>query len=83
MALPIGDASSSVGSCGEVVVLSTNATTTLSPMSRAIIIATDGTLQFLPAFQTVSVTLTVKAGAWLPLKVKEVYAAPDGSFAAW
>ena len=83
MAIPIGDASSSIGSCGEVVALTTNSTTTLSPMSRAVYIATDGTLQFLPAFQTVSVTWTVVAGAWLPIKVKEVYAAPAGSFAAW
>ena len=83
MALPLGDPGWSTGSCGEVVALTTNSTTTLSPNSRAIYIATNGTIQFLPAFQTVSVTWTVVAGAWLPLKVKEVYAAPAGSFAAW
>lgn len=83
MAIPLGDGFGSVGSCGEVVALSTNTTTTLSPPSRAIYISVDGTLNFLAAFSTASVTVTVSAGGWLPIRAKAVYAAPAGSIALW
>lgn len=83
MTIPIGDGYGSVGSCGELVELTTNSTTTLNPHSRAIYVGVDGTLSFLASWATASVTITVSAGAWLPLRVKEVYAAPASSLALW
>jgi len=83
MALPIGDAFNSVGPCGEVTTLVTNATTTLSPTARAIYVATDGTLQVTLAHASASVTFTVFGGAFLPIRVKQVHACPAGTLALW
>lgn len=83
MAQPILDGFGSVGPCGEIAALTTNSTTTLNPWSRAIYIATDGTFQATLAGTSVSVTLTVVAGSFLPIRVKEVHACPAGSFALW
>lgn len=84
MAIPIGDGYGSVGSCGEhSVALTTNSTNTLSPPSRALYVSVDGTLSFIGAFATTSVTITVSAGAWLPIRAKEVYACPAATIALW
>lgn len=83
MAIPLGDGFGSVGSCGEHTTLVTNSTNTLNPYSRALYISADGTLQFLGAFATASVTITVSAGAWLPIRAKYVYACPANSLALW
>ena len=83
MAVPIGDGYGSIGPCGEVTTLVTNATTTLSPWSRAVYIATDGNLQVTLAHTTASVTFTVVAGSFLPIRVKEVHACPAGTLALW
>lgn len=84
MTAPIGDGYGSIGSCGQsVAIASTNVTQTLDPISRAIYIATDGSLQYQLAWDTASDTITVKAGSWLPLRVKIVYACPAGTKAYW
>ena len=83
MAIPLGDGYASLGPCGEIVALTTNSTTTLNPLSRAVVVGTNGTLQATFAFATQSVTLTVYGGQWLPIRVKQVHAAPAGSFALW
>lgn len=83
MTIPIGDGYGSLGSCGEVVALVTNTDQTLNPVSRAIYVGADGALSFTAAWATASVTITVSAGAWLPIRVKTVHAAPAGSIALW
>jgi hypothetical protein len=83
MALPIGHGYGSTSPVGQVTTLTTNSTTTLSPFSRAIYIATDGTLEVTLAWTTASVSLGVVAGAWLPLEAKEVHSCPAGSLAFW
>jgi hypothetical protein len=83
MAIPKGDGYASTGPASEAVILTTNATTSLDPYSRAIYIGTDGTLEVTLAWTTASIALTVVAGAWLPIRAKSVQAAPAGSFAFW
>lgn len=83
MALPKGDGFGSIGPCSEVTTLTTNSTTTLSPPSRAIYVATDGTLQVDLLYAAASVTFTVVAGSFIPIRVKAVYACPAGTLALW
>lgn len=84
MAIPIGDGFGSVGSCGEhSAAITTNTTVALDPPSRALYVSADGTLSFIGVFATASVTITVSAGAWLPIRVKEVYACPAATIALW
>lgn len=83
MAQPIGDGYGSIGPVGQSTTLTTNSTTTLDPWSRAIYIATDGSLQVTLAWDTASVTWTVVAGSFLPIRVKQVHACPAGTIALW
>ena len=83
MAQPIGDGYGSLGPVGQSTTLTTNATTTLDPWSRAIYIATDGSLQVTLAWDTASITWTVLAGSFLPIRVKQVHACPAGTLALW
>lgn len=83
MAVPLLDGFGSLGSCGQISALTTNSTTTLDPPSRAIYISTDGALTLTLLGTTASVTLTVLAGSFLPLRAKQVHACPASSFALW
>lgn len=83
MAIPIGDGYGSLGSCGEFTTVATNTDSTLNPPSRAIYISVNGTFQFTPVWTAASATITVSAGAWLPIRVKTVHAAPAGTIAFW
>lgn len=83
MAQPIGDGYGSYGPCAEVTTVVTNTNQTLNPPSRAIYIATDGTFQATLLYATASVTMTVLAGSFIPLRVKTVHASPAGTLAFW
>lgn len=88
MAVPLLDGFGSIGPCGEVTTLTTNSTTTLSPWSRAVYVATDGDLVVTLAGQAavatpVSVTFTVVAGSFLPIRVWKVHSCPAGTLALW
>lgn len=83
MAVPIGDGFGSIGPCSEVVTVVTNTNQTLDPWSRAIYIATDGALVTTLGFATASVTFTVLAGSFIPIRVKIVHSCPAGTLALW
>ena len=83
MAQPLGDGYGSVGPVGQATTLTTNANNTLDPWSRAIYVATVGTLQVTLGWTTVSLTMTVLAGSWLPIRVQTVHACPAGTLAFW
>jgi hypothetical protein len=84
MAVAIGDGYGSAGSCGEVTTVVTNTNQILSPVSRAIYIATNGNLSCTLAYATVSVTFSsVVSGSWLPIRVKTIHSCPAGTLALW
>jgi len=83
MAAPLLDGFGSLGPCGEVTTLTTDSTTTLTPWSRAIYIATDGNLVATLAGTSASVTFTVVAGSFLPIRVSKVHSCPAGTLALW
>ena len=83
MTLPIGDGYASVGPCGEHIAVSTNATQTYDPPTRAVYFSVAGTFQYQPLWTATSATVTVVAGGWLPVRLKYSYAAPAGTIAFW
>lgn len=84
MAAPIGDGYESTGSCGEFSTLTTNSTTTLTPFTRAIYVATNGDLVVTLAWTSVSCTFSsVVGGSWLPIRAQKVHSCPAGTLALW
>ena len=79
----LGDGYGSVGSCGQSVTCQTNTTQTLTDPSRAMYFSAAGTFNYQLVWNTVSQTITVVAGAWLPIRVKTIYAAPASTIAFW